>query len=249
VTRAARTAATAAAVILFVLLSPTADAASSRSSKLVESTWKIVSASGTQTVTMSGSDPGVYDSFTANVTARWRTTTHRNSLLTFTWPVQKIRPNFPDPANFAILDRVKVELIGSASGVMHVSDTDRRPFSCKANTGKSPENYLPSGGVPITGGALSAGRLAIAALVRPDPQVLFADCTSPLGIPLGPIERIDVNHPTYRPIPITHVRKARKGRKMTLVTQVTEPVMSEAGAQVGKAVSKATLHLRFQDAI
>jgi hypothetical protein len=62
---------------------------------------------------------------------------------------------------------------------MHVSDTDRRPFSCKANTGRSPENYLPSGGVPITGGALSAGRVGVAALVRPDPQVLFADCTSP----------------------------------------------------------------------
>jgi len=251
-TRASRTAAAVAVAAACLAIAPAAGDAHARSSKIVETIWHVTSASGTQVLTMSGSDPGnQLDSFQASVTARWRTTTKRNSTLTFGWPVQKVRANFPDPGNFASLIKPKVELIGSSSGTIEINNTPT-PFSCKENTGKNPETYLPVDTVPITGGMLSGGRLGIAAVFRPDPRVLFENCNGPGGLSGTAIlsgEQIDLNHAVYNPIGVARMKHGHKGEKMSLAVKVVEPIVSSSGAQVGKVVSKAVLHLRFEMAV
>ena len=250
-TRAARTVALSTIAATAVLLTPAASQARARASSIIQSDWNITSASGTQTLNMSGTDPGILDSFTAQITARWRTTASRNHMLVFSWPSAKITHNFPDPRSFAVIDKPKVEMIGSASGVFE-SAAGPTPFSCKENTGKPPDGYLPSGGVPITGGSLNSTHLGIAALVRPDPRALFDSCPAPGGLTVQAVlssEQINVNKPTYTPVAISAVKTGHKGKKMTLTIKVTEPVKSSAGATVGSVVSKATLHLRFVSAI
>jgi hypothetical protein len=250
-TRAARAVGLATIATIALALAPTASHAAAQASRIIQSDWDITSASGTQTLSMSGSDPGLLDSFTSAITARWRTTTRRNHMLTFSWPTAKITHNFADPATFATIDKVKVEMIGSASGVFE-SAAGPMPFSCKENTGTPPETYLPAGGVPITGGALNASHLGMGALVRPDPRALFARCPRSGGLTAQDVlssERIESNKPTYTPVAVNAVKTGRKGKKMALTIKVTEPIVSSAGATVGKIVSKATLHLKFVAAI
>lgn len=250
-TRATRAVALPMIAAIAALLAPAATQARARASSIIQSDWNITSASGTQTLNMSGSDPGLLDSFTANITARWRTTTSRNHMLVFSWPSAKITHNFPDPRSFATIDKAKVEMIGSASGVFEGA-SGPTPFSCKENTGKPVEGYLPSGGVPITGGVLNPTHLGLGALVHPDPRVLFRDCSVAgglNGLDVLSSEQIDVNKPSYTPVFIGAVKTGHKGKKMTLTIKVTEPIKSTAGAVVGKVVSKAFLHLKFIDAI
>ena len=247
-TRAARALALAA---IALALAPAAGQAAARASGIIQSDWNITSASGTQTLTMSGSDPGLLDSFKANITARWRTTTSRNHMLTFSWPTAKITSTFPDPRSFAVIDKAKVEMIGSASGVFE-SASGPMPFSCKANTGRPVDGYLPAGGVPITGGAVNNAHLGLGALVHPDPRVLFRGCAASGGLNVLDVlssEQIVVNKAKYTPVAVSAVKTGHKGKKMTLTIKVTEPVKSTAGATVGTVVSKATLHLRFVAAI
>jgi outer membrane protein assembly factor BamE (lipoprotein component of BamABCDE complex) len=251
-TRAARTvsALTTIAAIAF-LLAPAASHARASANSIIQSDWGITSASGTQTLTMSGSDPGILDSFKAAITARWRTTTSRNHMLVFSWPSAKITHNFPDPATFATIDKVKVEMTGSTSGVFE-SAAGPMPFSCKENTARPVDGYLPAGGVPVSGGSLNATHLGMGALVRPDPRALFARCPPSGGLTAQAIlssEQIDVNKPSYTPVFDGAVKTGHKGKKMTLTIKVTEPIKSSAGAVVGKVVSKAFLHLRFVAAI
>ncbi len=233
------------------LLAPAAGQARARASSIIQSDWDITSASGKQILNMSGSDPGLLDSFTATITASWSTTTSRNQMLVFSWPAMKITSNFADPATFATIDRTKVRMTGSASGVFEGA-AGPTPFSCKANANKPPETYLPSGGVPITGGALNATHLGIGPLVRPDPRTLFERCPAGQGLTVQSVlanERIETTKPTYTPIRVKAVKTSRKGKKMTLTIKVTEPITSSAGANVGKVVSTATLHLKFVSAI
>jgi hypothetical protein len=239
-TRAPRAAALATTAAFVALLVPAVSHAGARASRFVQSDWNITSASGTQRLSMSGSDPGILDSFKANITTRWRTTTSRNHMLTFSWPTAKITSNFPDPRSFAVIDRTKVEMIGSASGVLEGA-AGPTPFSCKGNTGKSLEGF-----------SLNATHLGIGALVHPDPRVLFRDCSVSAGLNgLDALssERIDPNKPTYTPIPISEVKTGHKGKKMTLTIKVSEPIKSSAGATVGTLVSNASLHLKFVAAI
>ena len=150
-----------------------------------------------------------------------------------------------------MIDKTKVEMIGSASGVAEGA-AGPTPFSCKANTGRPVEGYLPSGGVPVTGGSLNPLHLGIGALVHPDPRVLFRGCHASGGLTVLDVlspEQIVVNKPTYTPIAVTSVKTAHHGKKMTLTIKVSEPIKSTAGATVGTVVSKATLHLRFVSAI
>jgi hypothetical protein len=251
-TRASRTAAVAAVAAACLAIAPAAGDAHARSSKIVETIWHVTSASGSQVLTMSGSDPGNgLDSFQASITAHWRTTTKRNSTLTFGWPVQKVRPHFPDPGNFASLNKPKVELIGSSSGIVEIGNTPT-PFSCKEQTGKNPETYLPVDTVPITGGMLSGGRLGIAAVVRPDPRVLFETCNGPggqTGTAILSGEEIDLDHAVYNPVGVARMKHGHKGEKMSLAVKIVEPIVSSTGAQVGKVVSKAVLHLTFGMAV
>jgi hypothetical protein len=251
-TRAARAIAVMAVAVLSLVLVPAAgNAAGARKSKIIETIWHVTSASGTQTLNMSGSDPdqGLL-SFTANITSRWRTTTHRNTTMTFGWPVPKIG-TFPDPRTFASIIKPKLEMVGSASGVYN-SSAGPAPFSCKENTGKNPENFLPVDTVPISGGTISGSRLGMGAILHSDPRVLFDGCSGPDGLSGAAIlspEQIDVNKPTYKPIPANHVKKGHRGEKMTLTIKVTAPVKSSSGAQVGTLISKATLHLKFGTAV
>ena len=228
-----------------------ANHAAARVSRIIQSDWNITSASGTQTLTMSGSDPGLLDSFTANITARWRTTTSRNHMLTFSWPVAKITSTFPDPRSFAVIDKAKVEMIGSANGTFEGA-SGPTPFSCKANTGRPVEGYLPAAGVPITGGAVNNTHLGLGALVHPDPRVLFRSCAASGGLNVLDIlssEQIVVNKSKYTPVAVNAVKTGHTGKKATLTIKVTEPIKSTAGATVGTVVSKATLHLKFVAAI
>ena len=142
-------------------------------------------------------------------------------------------------------------MIGSAGGVF-AGSAGPTPFSCNENTGKPPEGYLPSGGVPITGGALSATHLGLGALVHPDPRALFAGCNPAAGLSVEAVlssEQIIVNKPTYTPVAASAVKTGHRGKKMALTIKVSEAIKSGAGAVVGTVVSKATLHLKFVDAI
>jgi hypothetical protein len=250
-TRATRAALTGLAA-LFLIAAPTAGDAKPRSSKIVETIWHVTSASGTQTLTMSGADPDEgLDSFTASITSRWRTTTKRNSTLTFGWPVPKIKPFFPDPGNFASLNKPKLEMIGSASGTVEVNNVPT-PFSCKNNTGKNPETFLPVDTVPITGGTLSGARLGIGAILHSNPEVLFDDCNGPNGLSVHAIlspELLELNKPTYKPIPASHVKHGHKGEKQTLSIKVSYPILSSSGAKVGTVTSKAHIHIKFGTAV
>ncbi|MGZ4201681.1 MAG: hypothetical protein ACXVRH_06460 [Thermoleophilaceae bacterium] len=250
-TRAARAVGLATIATIALMLAPAASYAAAKASSIIQTDWDITGASGTQTLTMSGSDPGLLDSFQATITTRWRTTTSRNHMLTFSWPVAKITRNFADPATFATIDKVKTEMIGSTSGVFE-SAAGPMPFSCKENTGRPVDGFLPAGGVPITGGSLNPGHLGMGALVRPDPRALFARCAPSGGLtPLAILssERIESNKPAYTPIFANGVKTGHKGQKMTLTIKVTEPIVSSAGAKVGTVVSKAFLHLKFAAAI
>lgn len=250
-TRATRAVAATAAALLSLVLAPAASDAGPRSSKIIETVWQVTSASGTQTLNMSGSDPDqALDSFTASITSHWRTTTRRNSTMTFGWPVPKIG-NFPDPRIFASLIKPKVEMVGSASGTFDANGTPT-PFSCKNNTGKNIGDFLPVDTVPISGGSLSATKLGIGAILHSNPEVLFDDCPGPQGLSVHAIlspEQLDINKPSYKPTPVNHVKHGHKGKKMTLTVQVTAPIEAGSGAKVGKLVSKATIHLKFMDAI
>ena len=152
-----------------------------------------------------------------------------------------------DPANFASLNKPKVELIGSANGQVRINNTPQ-PFSCQANTGKNPETFLPVDTVPITGGTIRGARLGIGAILRSNPLVLFDQCNGPGGLTVHAIlsgEQLMVNKPTYKPIPEKHVKKGHRGEKMTLVIDVKFPILASSGAQVGTVDSKATVHLKF----
>jgi hypothetical protein len=250
-TRAARAVAATASALLSLVLVPAASDAGPKSSKIIETIWHVTSASGTQTLTMSGADPDQgLDSFTASITSRWRTTTKRNSTMTFGWPVPKVG-NFPDPRTFASLIKPKVEMVGSASGTVDVNGTPT-PFSCQNNTGKNIGDFLPVDTVPISGGSLSSAKLGIGAILHSNPEVLFDGCPGPQGLSVHAIlspEQLDTNKPTYKPIPLSHLKHGHKGEKQTLSVRVTAPVVGSGGAQVGKLVSKATIHLKFGVAV
>lgn len=251
-TRATRAALASLAAALFLIIVPAASDAKPRSSKVIETIWHVTSASGTQTLTMSGADPDQgLDSFTANISSKWRTTTKRNSTMTFGWPVPKIKPFFPDPRSFASLIKPKVEMVGSANGTVDVNGTPT-PFTCQNNTGKNIGDFLPVDTVPITGGTLSGARLGIGAILHSNPEVLFDGCNGPNGLSVHAIlspEQLDFTKPTYKPIPVNHVKKGHKGEKMTLTTQVAFPVVASSGAKVGTVTSKATIHLKFGVAV
>ena len=250
-TRATRAVAATAAAFLSLVLVPAASDAGPKSSKIIETIWHVTSASGTQTLTMSGADPDQgLDSFTASITSRWRTTTKRNSTMTVGWPVPKVG-NFPDPRTFASLIKPKVEMVGSASGTFEANGTPT-PFSCQNNTGKNIADFLPVDTVPISGGSLSSTKLGIGAILHSNPEVLFDDCPGPLGLSVHAIlspEQLDTNKPSYKPIPVNHVKHGHKGERMTLTVRVTAPVVASSGARVGKLVSKATIHLKFGVAV
>ena len=252
-TRAIRAAAVSAVATLSLVLVPAASDAGTRSSRIIETIWHVTSASGTQTLAMNGSDPGEsLDSFQVSITSRWRTTTHRNTTMTFGWPVPKITHNFPDPRTFASILKPKLEMIGSASGVVRDANNNPVPFSCHGNTGKNPENFLPVDTVPLTGGTISGARLGIGAILRSDPRVLFDDCSGPQGLSGTAIlsgEQINISRAKYKPVPANHVKHGHRGEKMTLNIKVTAPVVSSSGAQVGTLTSKAAVHLKFGDAI
>jgi hypothetical protein len=245
-------AALAGVAALFLIVAPAASDAKPRSSKIIETIWHVTSASGTQTLTMSGSDPDEgLDSFTANITSRWRTTTKRNSTLTFGWPVPKIKPFFPDPRSFASLIKPKVEMIGSANGTVDVNNVPT-PFTCKNNTGKNIGDFLPVDTVPITGGTLSGGRLGIGAILHSNPEVLFDDCNGPNGLSVHAIlspEQLNLNKPTYKPMSASHVKHGHKGEKQTLSLKVSYPVVSSSGAKVGTVTSTAHIHMKFGTAV
>ena len=236
---------------LALALAPAAGAAVARSSGIIQTVWKLTSASGTQTLTMSGADPDEgLDSVTARIVTHWRTTTH-SALMTFGWPAQKITRDFGDPQSFAALSKVKVEMIGSASGTVDVNGAPT-PFSCRNDSRKAPEGLLPADGMPLTGGALPGARLGIGSMVRSNPEVLFDGCGGPNGLSVHAIispEQIEFGKPAYKPVPDSHVKSGRKGRRLTLNLRVTVPIVASTGAKIGTVTSTATLHLIFVEAV
>jgi hypothetical protein len=253
-TRALRAFAVAAVATLSLVLVPAAgNAAGARKSKIIETIWHVTSASGVQTLAMSGSDPDQgLDQFKADITSRWHTTTDKNTTMTFGWPLPKITSNFPDPRTFASIIKPKVVMTGSANGQMRDANNNPVPFSCIANTGKNPENFLPVDTVPISGGTIRGTRLGIGAILHSDPRVLFDTCPAPEGgtvlSVLSP-EQINLNKPTYLPIPANHVKRGHRGEKLTLHIKVTTPIKSSTGAQVGTLTSTAHIHLKFGTAV
>jgi hypothetical protein len=238
------------AAIALALAAP-ASGATARSSSIIQTIWKLTSASGTQTLNMSGADPdqGLL-SVKAHIVTRWRTTTH-SALMTFGWPAQRITRDFPDPDNFASLTKVKVDMIGSASGTFNANQVPT-PFHCNNEVRRSPETFLPAGTVPITGGALRGAKLGIAGILRSNPEVLFDGCRGPLGLSVHAIispEQIEVNKPTYNPIQDRHVINGHVGQRLTLNLRVTIPITASTGAKIGTVTSTASLHLAFVQAV
>jgi hypothetical protein len=257
--RRVRPAAGAATVVLTLALAPgtgaslthAGGAAVARSSGIVQSIWKLTGASGTQTLDMSGADPDQgLDSVKAHVVTHWRTTTH-SALMTFGWPAQKITRDFGDPQSFAALSKVKVEMIGSASGTVDVNGAPT-PFACNRAIPRAPEGLLPAGGMPLTGGALPAGRLGIGSMVRSNPEVLLDGSGGPNGLSVHAIispEQIEFNKPAYKPIPDRHVQNGHQRQRMNLDLRVTVPIVASTGAKIGSVTSTATLHLVFVQAV
>jgi hypothetical protein len=221
--------------------------------QIAETGWKVLSASGTVTVSITKPDPdALFQQLQAHVVGRWRTTTYPNDL-TLTWPLQKIRPHVLPALSFTTLEKLKTSLSGDVKGVYgdpHPgASVPPTPFGCSHDYRQAPSGFLTLNAAQLYGGSLSGGTMAMG-LYTTYPYTVFAACRAPNGVDVATLmstERLDWNNATWKPIPISMLRNGRKGERITLRVGLTAPIdSSETSAPVGQVVSLATLHLEFK---